>query len=138
MTDIDTAALLARLSEGAMLLEPREFFDKALVDVTDKPCDHWPRESKLTVAVYDQGKCIEALMAWLECDYDNALDYYGYNTAGAWLGEGTPMFRERGNPDDDGGYLKGVVPCEGCGQRWCTLCSQHWADCDCSGPDTIH
>lgn len=31
-------------------------------------------------------------------------------------------------------YLALVVPCEGCGQRWCTKCEGHWADCLCPGP----
>lgn len=31
-------------------------------------------------------------------------------------------------------YLAEVVPCEGCGERWCQKHNQHWADCSCPGP----
>lgn len=135
MTTSEAEAITAKLSEEALLLEPREFFDGALVGVTDKPCDHWPRQGGMTVAVYDSEKCIEAIMKWHECDYEDALDWFGYNTAGAWQGEGTPLFRSA-PPDEDEvpeGHLVHVIPCEGCGERWCTLCETHWADCTCAG-----
>lgn len=101
MTNEERQALLNQLSADAFLLEPRVFFDLALVGVTNAPKDHWPRKGGLTVAVYDRDKCIEAIMSWLDCDYDNALDYYGYNTEGAWLGEGTPTFTGSDLEDED-------------------------------------
>jgi len=76
----------------ALLLEPRAVYDAALVGITDHPQDHWPRAEKKTVAVYDTAKCLEALMEWMECDYSEAQDWFGYNTSGAWAGEGTPTF----------------------------------------------
>ena len=84
---------LDKLNPNALLLEPRTVYDKALVDVTDDPQDQWPREARVHVAVYDELVCIEAIMKWLGCGGDEALDWYSYNTSGAWMGEGTPTFR---------------------------------------------
>jgi len=144
---IDTAALLAALHEDALLLEPREFFDTALVGYTDTPQDHWPRQGGVTVAIYDRERCVEAIQKWLSCDDEAALDYFGCNTESAWVGEGTPMFTgmEADDEDDpeiivpvtpgvDEGYLAAVVPCTDCGERYCTQCQMHWADCPCAGP----
>ena len=90
-----TAELLDRL-EGlnpeALLLEPRDVYDKALVGVTDDPKDHWPRKARIHVAVYDAEKCIEAIMEWVECDYNAACEWFCHNTSGAWVGESTPTF----------------------------------------------
>jgi ParB-like chromosome segregation protein Spo0J len=32
------------------------------------------------------------------------------------------------------GYLDNVVPCDGCGERFCLTHDKHWADCTCPGP----
>ena len=37
-------------------------------------------------------------MGWMECDYESAIDWFGFNTSGAWVGEGTPTFA---SPDED-------------------------------------
>ena len=96
--------ILAQLSPEAFLLEPREHFDAAIVGATDAPKDHWPRAGSCTVAVYDEDKCVEAIMAWLSCDAEAAYDWYCYNTTGAWLGEGTPTFVS--DLDDDEVHLE--------------------------------
>jgi len=83
---------LEELNPDAMLLEPRDVYDPALIGITDDPNDSWPREARIHVAVYDSDKCIEAIMKWLDCDFDGARDWFGYNTSGAWVGEGTPTF----------------------------------------------
>mgnify|MGYP001304994751 CR=1 FL=1 len=88
-------AILNQLEEAnpeALLLEPRLVYDSALVGITDTPKDDWPRTQKTWVAVYDTRKCLEAIMGWMECDYSEAQDWFGYNTSGAWAGEGTPTF----------------------------------------------
>ena len=89
----EVLARLSALNPEALLLEPREVYDKALVGVTDDPQDHWPRKARRHVAVYDADSCIEAIMDWLECDYTGACEWFGFNTSGAWVGEGTPTFR---------------------------------------------
>lgn len=102
-------ALLVRLVElnpEALLLEPRDQYDLALVDITDDPKDHWPRKEKVFVAVYGTGACIEAIKLILGVEGDDAgneedegydadtaaWEWLGYNTSGAWVGEGTPTF----------------------------------------------
>ncbi len=42
---------LTKLNPEALLLEPREVYDTALVDVTDDPQDQWTRKEKTWVAV---------------------------------------------------------------------------------------
>lgn len=81
-----------KLPEDSLLLEPRLVFDSCLVGVTDSPNDKWPRKEKKVVAVYDTDKTIEAIAFWLECSEDEAIEWFEYNTSGAWLGEGTPTF----------------------------------------------
>jgi len=80
------------LDPEALLLEPREVYDKALIGTTDAPDDHWPRKGGTRVAVYSDVKCIEAIMEWSKTSYEEALDWFEYNTSGAWVGEGTPTF----------------------------------------------
>tara|TARA_B100001094_G_C17823459_1_gene619677 strand:+ start:93 stop:320 length:228 start_codon:yes stop_codon:yes gene_type:complete len=69
-------------------------FDSCLVGVTDNPKDHWTRKEKLLVAVYDTDRTVEAIALWLDCSLEDALDWFYYNTANAWMGEWTPTFTE--------------------------------------------
>ena len=87
---------LEALNPDALLLEPRDVYDPALVGVTDDPKDHWPRGASVHVAVYDSDRCIDAIMGWLGCDYNAAADWFGFNTSGEWAGEGTPTFTPPG------------------------------------------
>jgi hypothetical protein len=93
MTPEQILEKLSNLNPEALLLEPREVYDPALVDVTDDPQDRWPRKAGVPVAVYDEGACIEAIMGWMDCDPPTATEWFDYNTSGAWMGEGTPTFR---------------------------------------------
>jgi hypothetical protein len=83
---------LEDLNPDALLLEPRDVYDPALIGITDLPNDSWPRKDRIHVAIYDSDKCIEAIMGWMGCDYNDAVDWFGFNTSGAWVGEGTPTF----------------------------------------------
>lgn len=95
----DVLTELKSRNPNAVLLEPRELFDSALVGVTDSPRDQWERPAGVVVAVYDTEACIEALMSLLDSDRESATEWFYYNTTGAWFGEGTPTFRYR--EDDD-------------------------------------
>lgn len=86
------AEALSALPPSALLLEPRAVYDPALVGVTSTPNDAWARKTDQLVAVYDTDKCIAAIMSWLECDFETAAEWFGFNTSGAWVGEGTPTF----------------------------------------------
>lgn len=44
------------------------------------------------IAIYDRTKCIEILME--EMTYEEAEEYFQYNTEGAWVGGQTPIFLE--------------------------------------------
>lgn len=93
MTPQEVLKKLDGLNSDALLLEPREVYDRALVGVTDDPQDQWDRPTKVYVAVYDELECIDAIMAWMDCPEDEALDWFSFNTSGAWVGDGTPTFR---------------------------------------------
>ncbi len=93
MTPEQILEKLSNLNPEALLLEPREVYDPALVDVTDDPQDQWPREARVHVAVYDELVCIEAIMGWMDCDPHTATEWFDFNTSGAWMGAGTPTFR---------------------------------------------
>lgn len=83
---------LRQKNPDALLLEPREVYDEALIGVTDSPDDQWPRETNTVVAVYSAEKCIEVIMRADGCDYFAAQEWFNYNTSGAWVGENTPTF----------------------------------------------
>lgn len=61
--------LIAEANPKALVLEPRETFSRALVGVTS--------EGRL---VYSEDKILQALQDVEGMDYEEALDYYSYNT----------------------------------------------------------
>tara|TARA_R100001143_G_C3293293_1_gene102221 strand:+ start:328 stop:624 length:297 start_codon:yes stop_codon:yes gene_type:complete len=44
------------------------------------------------VLLYSSDKCIQQLMEDNDWTYDDALDWFCYNTLGAYAGESTPLF----------------------------------------------
>ena len=90
--------ILLPLSEAhpdALYVEPREYFDEAIIGVTNQPDsyhDTWYRDSDMNIVVYDIDMTLEAIMRWQKCSPDDALEWFHYNTQGSWLGEGTPTF----------------------------------------------
>lgn len=82
----DLEILMNDLEEAeALLLEPREFLDDALVGITVS-------NGGQEVAVYDVNRCIDALMRAYQWDFDTAQEWFEFNTLGAYVGEATPMF----------------------------------------------
>lgn len=90
---------LANRNPDAVLLEPREAYDAALVGVTDSPGDQWDRPPGVVVAVYDAESCIEITETLFGSDRETATEWFYYNMVEAWLGQGTPTFRYRGEDD---------------------------------------
>ena len=45
-----------------------------------------------SLAVYSVSKCIDALMKRDGMTYEEAAEFFEFNVAGAWLGEGTPVW----------------------------------------------
>jgi len=44
---------------------------------------------------YDQDKVIDILIERDGMTYEEAIEYFEYNIAGAWVGESTPFFLQR-------------------------------------------
>ena len=49
------------------------------------------QHSKPPVAIYDSVKCVEALME-KGMTYEEAQEWFEFNTSCGWWGEGTPIF----------------------------------------------
>ena len=81
----------ASLSPEALLLEPRSVFDCCLIGFTSNPQDHWERKSSIIVAVYSFDLIMEILVK--DSNWEQASDHFFFNTAGAYLGAGTPTFK---------------------------------------------
>ena len=77
--------------EPENLLEADDFRD-ALVGVGQ-------RCSQPDVLIYDVDKVIEILMTRDEMSYEEARDYYEYNMLGSWVGDKTPIWMERMEPN---------------------------------------
>lgn len=80
------SAMLDELLEGddAMLLDPREVFDACVIGIAER--------INLRVAAYDVDKVLQALIDHHGMDEDEAQEYFDYNIAGSWVGEGSPVF----------------------------------------------
>ena len=61
-------------------------FDDALVGYIE-------RAGMPSIACYDKDKCIEILAK--DMTYEEAVEYFYFNTAGAYVGENTPCFLTR-------------------------------------------
>jgi hypothetical protein len=53
-----------------------------------------------TLVVYDCDKCIAVLMRRDGMDYEEAIEFFEFNTLGAWAGEGTPLFLWNYRPEE--------------------------------------
>jgi hypothetical protein len=84
MIDFDVLMELLEDAE-ALLLEPRATYDRALIGISEGV-------RGAGVAVYDSAKCIAALVEDNEWDYDEAVEWFEFNTSGAYVGEKTPLF----------------------------------------------
>jgi hypothetical protein len=86
---------LAEIDEEILLADG---FEDALVGYADG----WIGKSRGTVAMYDRSKCIEILMKRDGMTEEESVEYFEFNTAGAYMGEKTPVFVT---------FLKGNGPC---------------------------
>lgn len=82
MNRADIEALLDT-DRQAMLLEP-SLFDAAIIGIAE-------RMDGLYAIAYDREKCI-AITEGMGMTREEAEEYFEFNTAGAWVGEGTPVF----------------------------------------------
>lgn len=61
-------------------------FEDALIGITE----YGPGREQL--AVYDRDKCVEVLMTRDGMTDEEAVEFFEFNTLGAWVGEKTPLF----------------------------------------------
>jgi hypothetical protein len=47
------------------------------------------------IAVYDAERAVEILMERDGMDFDEAAEFFQFNTIGSWVGDGTPLFMYR-------------------------------------------
>jgi hypothetical protein len=73
------------LYAGALFLDPPEAFDDCIVGVVERCGGPW-------AVCYDAEKCITALCTRYGMGYDEACEFFHTNTAGAYVGDMTPMF----------------------------------------------
>lgn len=57
------------------------------------------RFGQAPLAAYDYGKCIGVLMKRDGMSFEEACEFFDFNVIGAWAGEGTPVFIDRGYGD---------------------------------------
>ena len=84
------------LLEGSevMFLEPREVFDAAIIGLAH-------RVDGVHVVAYDSKRVVRALMEKHGLNEDDAREWYEFNTAGADVGTGTPVFVQLCEQADD-------------------------------------
>jgi hypothetical protein len=68
-----------------MFLEPREVFDSAIIGLA-----RWI--DGLPVVAYDSERVVRALMEKHGLNEDEAREWYEFNTTGANVASGTPVF----------------------------------------------
>ena len=52
------------------------------------------------LAIYDEEKCLGILMERDGMSLDEAREFFEFNTAGSWVGEGTPIFLRKMELDE--------------------------------------
>jgi hypothetical protein len=75
-----------KISEEYPELLKADGFDKAIVGVVHR--------LDITAICYDKDKVIKILMK--DMSYEDAIEYFEYNVAGAFVGRHTPFFLEKG------------------------------------------
>tara|TARA_R100001015_G_C4634594_1_gene201394 strand:- start:7771 stop:8025 length:255 start_codon:yes stop_codon:yes gene_type:complete len=78
---MDKEQLMEELADNECLIA--DGFNDALIGIS---------EGRNPVAIYDVDKCIQVLMEDEGMTDEEALDYFYYNTVGAYVGEKTPLF----------------------------------------------
>lgn len=75
---------IADYLEDALFLDPPEVFDDAILGIAT-------RFNGLEAVAYDRSLCIDGLIA-SGMTHEEAEEWFEFNTAGAWVGERTPVF----------------------------------------------
>lgn len=83
--------LADQLEEPLLRIDPPEVYDAAVVGHA-----HY---KGTPVLVYDADLVIAQMMKHDGASYEEAVEWHEFNTFGAWLGDGTPIFLWRMNRD---------------------------------------
>ena len=79
-------AITDYLERGELTVLSADGFEGAAIGVAKNP------EVDEMVLVYSIEKCLEILQETNEWTLDEAMEYFDFNTLGAYAGEGTPIF----------------------------------------------
>ena len=60
-------------------------FDEAIIGISE-------RFGRSPIVAYDRDKCIDILVERDGMDYEEAEEFFNFNTIGSWMGEETPEF----------------------------------------------
>lgn len=82
MKDEEYKELLAEANEEMLFADG---YEGALVGYVE-------RFGMVPVALYDRNKCIEILMKRDGMTFEEAEEFFEFNTIGAWMGDSTPAF----------------------------------------------
>jgi hypothetical protein len=74
--------LISEWNEEALMADG---FDEAILGISQ-------RVGMEDVVAYDRDKCISVLMDRDGMSWEDAVEYFEFNVAGAYLGENTPVF----------------------------------------------
>ena len=87
-TDYMNREAVAEVNEDMLFADG---FDDALVGYIE-------RAGMPSIACYDKDRCIEILAK--DMTHEEAVEYFYFNTAGAYVGENTPCFLTRTEDED--------------------------------------
>ena len=76
-----------KISEEYPDLLKADGFDEAIIGVVER--------IGVQAICYDQEKVIDILIERDGMDYEEAVEYFEFNIAGAWVGESTPFFLQK-------------------------------------------
>ena len=76
-----------KISEEYPDLLKADGFDDAIIGVVER--------IGIQAICYDQEKVIDILIERDGMDYEEAIEYFEFNIAGAWVGESTPFFLQK-------------------------------------------
>lgn len=79
---MSTREKIADMHDEVLFLDPPTFDDAILGVAT--------RADGMIVVAYDRSRCIDVLAR--DMPREEAEEFFEFNTAGAWVGEGTPVF----------------------------------------------
>jgi hypothetical protein len=82
---MDIREHIAEIDDNALLADG---YDDCVIGVTDS----WSGHARPTRVVYSVQKIIDKLMSEDGLSYENAMEHFDFNIAGAYVGEHTPIF----------------------------------------------